>query len=65
MREVKEYERIIPGDNTMWNVCSIVTYFYFHLSLVLVLFIGIWYMVSWRRGHEANVLDMNRYSDTL
>ena len=23
------------------------------------------YMVSWRRGHEANVLDMNRYSDTL
>ena len=20
------------------------------------------YMVSWRRGHEANVLDMNRYS---
>ena len=42
MREVKEYERIIPGDNTMWNVCSIVTYFYFHLSLVLVLFMGIW-----------------------
>ena len=39
---MKEYERIIPGDNTMWNVCSIVTYFYFHLSLVLVLFMGIW-----------------------
>ena len=55
MREVKEYERIIPGD----NVCSIVSCFYFYLSLVLVLFMGIWCLGEEGIGDEANVLDMN------
>ena len=54
-REVKEYERIIPGD----NVCSIVSCFYFYLSLVLVLFMGIWCLGEEGIGDEANVLDMN------